>query len=113
MPSAIRGFATVIRLKRQRLEALQTSEAVLPPRRPWRQRLRRLQLRNKGIPIGGTLLIVVLGMALAAPWLTPLDPMALNPRGRLMPPGQVHLFGTDNLGRDVFSRTVWGARLSL
>jgi peptide/nickel transport system permease protein len=52
-------------------------------------------------------------MALLAPWLTGTDPTALNPRDRLIPPGQMHLFGTDNFGRDVFSRTVWGARLSL
>ena len=103
----------MIRLKRQRREALQTRAVVLPPRLIWRQRLMRLLLRNKGIPIGGTLLVVVIGMALAAPWLTHLDPMGLNPRGRLMPPGQLHPFGTDNFGRDVFSRTVWGARLSL
>ena len=71
------------------------------------------RLSIKGIAIGGTLLVVVIGMALLAPWLSHLDPMALNPRGRLAPPGQVHLFGTDYFGRDVFSRTVWGARLSL
>ena len=103
----------MIRQKRRRAEAMQTSEAVLLPRRTWHQRLTRLLVRNKGIPIGGTLLVVVIGMALLAPWLSHLDPTALNPRGRLAPPGQGHLFGTDNLGRDVFSRTVWGARLSL
>jgi len=73
----------------------------------------RLLVRNKGIPIGGTLLVMVIGMALLAPWLSHLDPMVLNPRGRLAPPGQLYPFGTDNFGRDVFSRTVWGARLSL
>ena len=103
----------MIRQQRRRAEAMQTSEAGLFPRRTWYQRLTRLLVRNKGISIGGTLLVVVMGMALLAPWLSRLDPMALNPRGRLAPPGQVHLFGTDNLGRDVFSRTVWGARLSL
>ena len=54
-----------------------------------------------------------MGMALLAPWLSRLAPMALNPRGRLAPPRQGPLCSTDNLGRDVCSRTVWGARLSL
>ena len=57
----------MIRQKRQRAEAIQTSEAVLRPRRSWHQRLTRLLVRNKGIPIGGTLLVVVIGMALLAP----------------------------------------------
>ena len=113
MRSSTQGFATVIRQQRRRTVAMRTSAAVRLPRRTWYQRLTRLLVRNKGIPIGGTLLVVVIGMALLAPWLSRLDPMALNPRGRLAPPGQGHLFGTDNLGRDVFSRTVWGARLSL
>jgi peptide/nickel transport system permease protein len=69
--------------------------------------------KYRGIPLGGVLLLGVLALALSAPWLTLRDPTALNPRGRLTPPGEVYLFGTDNLGRDVFSRTVWGARLSL
>jgi peptide/nickel transport system permease protein len=103
----------VIKQKRQRVETLQAAETVRLPSLTWHQRLTRLLVRHKGIPIGGTLLVVVIGMALLAPWLTHTDPTALNPRGRLMPPGQGPLFGTDNFGRDVFSRTVWGARLSL
>jgi peptide/nickel transport system permease protein len=103
----------VIRQKRQRVQTLQTDEAGRRLPLTWHYSLIRLLVRHKGIPIGGTLLIMVLGMALLAPWLTRVDPTALNPRDRLLPPGQMHLFGTDNFGRDVLSRTVWGARLSL
>lgn len=84
--------------------------------RPAESRARRgagLLRKYRGIPLGGVLLLGVLALALFAPWLTNIEPTALNPRGRLTPPGEAHLFGTDNLGRDVFSRTVWGARLSL
>ena len=102
----------MIKQKRQRVETLQAAETGRLPSLTWHQRLTRLLVRHKGIPIGGTLLVVVIGMALLASWLTHTDPTALNPRGRLMPPGQGPLFGTDNFGRDVFSRTVWGARLS-
>ena len=103
----------MIKQKRQRLETLPADKAGRWPPLTWHQCLTRLLVRNKGIPIGSTLLVMVLGMALLAPWLTGTDPTALNPRARLIPPGQMHLFGTDNFGRDVFSRTVWGARLSL
>jgi peptide/nickel transport system permease protein len=65
------------------------------------------------MPIGGVLLLGIVVLALFAPLLTTIDPTALNPRGRLTPPGGTSLFGTDNFGRDVFSRTIWGARLSL
>ncbi len=103
----------MIRQKRQRVKTLQADKAGRRPFLTWHHRLTRLLVRHKGIPIGGTLLIMVLGMALLAPWLTRMDPMALHPRDRLLPPGHMHLFGTDNFGRDIFSRTVWGARLSL
>ena len=86
----------MIRQKRQRLDTLQADAARRRPPLAWHQRLVRLLVRHKGLPLGGTLLIMVLGMALLAPWLTRTDPMALNPRERLLPPGQMHRFGTDN-----------------
>jgi peptide/nickel transport system permease protein len=52
-------------------------------------------------------------MAITAPLLTPLDPQAVAPEQRLAPPSSAHLAGTDNFGRDLFSRTVYGARVSL
>jgi peptide/nickel transport system permease protein len=57
--------------------------------------------------------LLVLVVALAAPLLTPIDPQLVQPEQRLAPPGPLHLAGTDNFGRDLFSRTVYGARVSL
>lgn len=56
------------------------------------------------------LLVVV---ALAAPWLAPYDPLLIDPTNRLEPPSARHWFGTDELGRDIFSRVLYGARVSL
>jgi peptide/nickel transport system permease protein len=90
-----------------------TAEDVVAPPTPWHRRLSQTIIRHRGIPVGGIVLVAVAVVALAAPLLTTVSPTALNPAGRLAPPNGEHLFGTDNFGRDVFSRTVWGARLSL
>lgn len=89
------------------------TEDFLKPRAAWYSRLAQVTTRYKGVPVGGLVLLGVIVVALAAPLLTGIEPTALDPRGRLSPPSAQHLFGTDNFGRDVFSRTVWGARLSL
>lgn len=52
-------------------------------------------------------------MALFAPWLAPYDPDAVDLAARLLPPGAEHGLGTDHLGRDILSRLIWGARVSL
>jgi peptide/nickel transport system permease protein len=58
-------------------------------------------------------LLLFAGIALAAPWLAPFDPYQVYPERSLMPPGREHLMGTDLLGRDIFSRVLYGARVSL
>jgi peptide/nickel transport system permease protein len=61
-------------------------------------------------------LVLVLGMfavALLAPWLAPYDPNAIDLKQVLMPPSAAHLMGTDTLGRDVLSRIIYGAQISL
>lgn len=63
--------------------------------------------------IGICLLVVFTVCALFAPWLAPRDPAALDLHGRLASPSALHWFGTDELGRDIFSRTLYGARISL
>jgi peptide/nickel transport system permease protein len=63
--------------------------------------------------LGGLLLIAVAVIALAAPALATHDPQDIDPLARLQPPSADHRFGTDALGRDVYSRAVWGGRVSL
>jgi peptide/nickel transport system permease protein len=63
--------------------------------------------------VGVLLLLVFVICALFAPWLAPQDPAQLDLTGRLVGPSAAHLFGTDELGRDILSRTLYGARISL
>ncbi|MDE1175086.1 MAG: ABC transporter permease [Edaphobacter sp.] len=63
--------------------------------------------------IGMVLLIIFTVCAIFAPWLAPQDPATLNLAGRLSGPTASHWFGTDELGRDTLSRTIYGARISL
>ena len=63
--------------------------------------------------VGGMVLAVMVLTALLAPWLGTVDPQALAPIQRLKPPSSVHWFGTDMLGRDVYSRVIYGSRISL
>jgi peptide/nickel transport system permease protein len=63
--------------------------------------------------VGVVFLIVFTICAVFAPWLAPQDPAQLDLTGRLMGPSSAHWFGTDELGRDILSRTLFGARISL
>jgi len=69
--------------------------------------------RRRLVLAGAVILAVVALLAVFAPWLTPYDPMALKILDRLQSPRAAHWFGTDELGRDVFSRVIFGARYSL
>ena len=70
-------------------------------------------LRHPAIAVGGFLLLVVVLMAILAPYLGTRDPTALAPARRTRVPSAEHWFGTDLLGRDLYSRVVYGARVSL
>jgi len=72
-----------------------------------------LVLRHPGIAIGGALIAVMTFLAIAAPWLGTVDPEALDPANMLIGPSAGHWFGTDMLGRDIYSRVLYGARVSL
>jgi peptide/nickel transport system permease protein len=87
---------------------IQIAEA---PRRPWG--LRDLVRRHPTVVAGSALLLVMAAMALLAPWFGTVDPQAISPIRRLRWPSAEHWFGTDMLGRDVYSRVVYGARVSL
>jgi peptide/nickel transport system permease protein len=63
--------------------------------------------------VGIVLLVMFVVCAVFAPWLAPQDPAQLDLTGRLMGPSTAHWFGTDELGRDILSRTLFGARISL
>lgn len=63
--------------------------------------------------LGVVLLLLFVVSALFAPWLAPQDPAQIDLGGRLLVPGHGHFFGTDDLGRDILSRTLYGARISL
>jgi len=63
--------------------------------------------------VGGLLLIAVAAIALGAPWLATHDVQDIDPLARLQAPSEEHRFGTDALGRDVYSRAVLGGRVSL
>lgn len=65
------------------------------------------------ILVGGSLVVLLVLMAVFAPWLWTKDPTALSPIHRTRPPSELHWFGTDLLGRDVYSRVIYGARVSL
>lgn len=72
----------------------------------------RLARRHPLVLIGGGLLMLLIVLALAAP-LYAGDPVNMDPFKRLQPPSAEMWFGSDNLGRDVFARTIFGARISL
>jgi peptide/nickel transport system permease protein len=92
--------------------------ANLRVQRSERSELRRawdLFSRNR-LATAGLIFLVILGLAaIFAPWVAPYDPNAINllPDQILQPPSLAHPFGTDELGRDVFSRAIYGARISL
>ena len=78
----------------------------------WRRQLRHL-LGNRLLAIGLVIMLPICFMALAAPHLTPYDPVAIDTSQKLLPMSPAHPFGTDELGRDVLTRVIHGSRISL
>ncbi|REK68370.1 MAG: peptide ABC transporter permease [Cohnella sp.] len=73
----------------------------------------RRYFSNPLLVTGTAIMSVVALLALLAPWTTSYDPYSIETLNRLQPPSGEHLFGTDQLGRDVFTRVVYGIRVSL
>lgn len=69
--------------------------------------------RNRLALLGALIILMLLICALLAPLIAPYDPIKTNIRARLQGPSAEHLFGTDDLGRDIFSRVLYGTRISL
>ncbi|HYI84016.1 MAG TPA: ABC transporter permease, partial [Acetobacteraceae bacterium] len=85
---------------------------VLPPVKPRRGFIGFLR-RNPTVAFGAGLLLLMLFVAVFAPLLWTADPTALAPARRTREPSAMYWFGTDMLGRDVYSRVLYGARVSL
>ena len=79
---------------------------------PTRRALRRLFAR-KGAVVGLIVITTFIVLALLVPWIVPYDPLATSWALVRKPPSALHWFGTDDLGRDILSRVVFGARASL
>ncbi|MBO6858156.1 ABC transporter permease, partial [Roseibium sp.] len=70
-------------------------------------------LRNPLAVVGGFIILVLFVMAIFAPLIAPYSPIGQDLANRLMPPSAAHWMGTDELGRDIYSRVVYGARITL
>jgi peptide/nickel transport system permease protein len=93
--------------------AVGAREAGLPPLRARRGRVGRWMRRNPLSVIGAAIVLALVTMALLAPYLPLSNPVRMNVPKRFSPPGADFWFGTDHLGRDVFSRVVHGSAFSL
>src|SRR5215469_17967560 len=96
----------------ERLVAAPDLPELLPPVK-LRPGLLGFVCRHPAIAIGGALVLAMLIIAVFAPYLGTLDPTALAPARRTREPSAAFWFGTDMLGRDIYSRVLYGARVSL
>jgi peptide/nickel transport system permease protein len=92
------------------LEALEAAAALAAPQRY--RNLRRL-LRHRSFVIGSAIVLLLASAAILAPLISSLDPSAMHVRVRFRAPSSSFYFGTDMFGRDVFTRVLYGARVSL
>lgn len=83
-------------------------EAAAKPKTLW-----SLLLRNRLAALGLTFIFIWTVIAIIAPWIAPHDPYATNMANKLQAPSASHWFGTDNFGRDILSRVLYGARISI
>lgn len=79
----------------------------------FRHRIAGNARHNPLAAIGVVLVIILVLFALFAPWIAPQDPAGINLPTRLSPPSHDHWFGTDELGRDILSRIIYGSRISM
>ena len=79
---------------------------------PWRRAWRRLRRRRVAM-FGLGLVLAFVALALFAPWISPYDPIATSWGAIRKPPSAAHWLGTDDIGRDVLSRVIWGTQASM
>ena len=84
-----------------------------PPRVAFRAHPFRRLVRRRGAALGLTVIVLFVVLAVLAPFLAPYDPLATSWTAIRKAPTTAHWFGTDEIGRDVLARVVWGARASL
>jgi peptide/nickel transport system permease protein len=92
-------------------DALEPTRAAAPTgglRRAWRQARRR-----PASAIGAVVVLLFVALAVGAPWIASVDPQQTDWKQVRKAPTRAHPFGTDDLGRDTFSRVVWGSRISM
>ena len=89
-----------------------TAGEAAPIQSPARRAFRRL-VRRKGALVGGAVVLLFVVVAIFAPWISPYDPTATDWLAVRKAPSAAHLFGTDEIGRDVLARVIHGARASL
>ena len=99
------------------VEELPAALAPLPPAAALRagpvRRIGSFLLRNPGGVIGATIVLCLVLSAVLAPIIAPYDPLHMGAGRRLTPPSAAHPFGTDEFGRDLLSRVIYGSRLTL
>src|SRR5438034_76983 len=79
---------------------------------PWRRAWRRLRRRRAAV-VALAVVLMFVGLAVVAPWIAPQDPISTSWSDIRKAPSAAHWFGTDEIGRDVLSRVIWGTRASL
>jgi peptide/nickel transport system permease protein len=78
-----------------------------------RQRAYRSFMRNKSAVVGMFMIVALVIIAVFAPWIAPYDPLTQSITSKFLPPSSEHWLGTDDYGRDMLSRIIWGTRVAL
>jgi len=93
-------------------ERIDIPAEVVAERGYWSDAFRRFR-RDRVAQVAGLIIILLILASAAAPWITEFDPLRTHLLGRLRPPSTQHWFGQDEVGRDIFSRVLYGGRVSL
>ncbi len=111
-PGGVASTDVVATDDRRDADALAVVDGAAAAAGPWRAAWRRLR-RRRGAMVGLVVVMLFAIVAIFAPWIAPFDPIATSWSAIRKAPDAQHWFGTDDIGRDVLSRVVWGTRASL